>query len=150
MSFENVKTFSNDSSLGKVACRAGDDVAKEKAADNAARFHDWPAKSLHEQDHDEHRESETNVLGTSPGKGMRSSDIWAFGEEIQTCIRDIAGARSITTSPVLKPVPIGDTPMSITVGPVTMGGKSFCRTFGGRNDLRQSNYQKFIDMDPKL
>lgn len=102
MSFENVKTFSNDSSLGKVACRAGDDVAKEKAADNAARFHDWPAKSLHEQDHDEHRESETNVLGTSPGKGMRSSDIWAFGEEIQTCIRDIAGARSITTSPVLK------------------------------------------------
>lgn len=32
----------------------------------------------------------------------------------------------------MKPVSIRLTPISITVGPVTIGGKIFCRTFGGK------------------
>jgi hypothetical protein len=34
----------------------------------------------------------------------------------------------------LKPEPMSSTPMSMTVGPVTIGGKIFCKTFGGRKE----------------
>lgn len=59
----NKSTYSDNSGFVKVACCAGDDAAKEETTDNAARFHDWGAKPLHEENHDEDRESKTDVLG---------------------------------------------------------------------------------------
>lgn len=37
-----------------------------------------------------------------------------------------------------KPVSIRWTPIRITVGPVTMGGNTFCRAFGGKNEIKIS------------
>ena len=41
-----------------------------------------------------------------------------------------------------NPVPIRLTPMSITVGPVTIGGKIFCKIFGGRKEMRISSSEQ--------
>ena len=39
---------------------------------------------------------------------------------------------------LLKPVWMRCTPISMTVGPVTMGGKIRCRAFGGRKEIKIS------------
>lgn len=46
--------------------------------------------------------------------------------------------RPLPPAQFLKPVSTRWTPMRMTVGPVTMGGKILCSVFGGRKEIKIS------------
>ncbi|KAH0357933.1 Xanthine/uracil permease, partial [Aureobasidium melanogenum] len=107
----------------EVSACSGYDTSYEQTDNNSTRLHNRAAKALGQDDADKDKESKSDELCTSPRKGVRCID----SEQLP-----LPPAQS------WKPELINDTPISITVGPVTMGGKIFFKIFGGVKLIRIS------------